>query len=298
MRILFAIAHYFGPKITPAGGQAGVSPRFSHGSTSADPQPRAAALVACVAAIHQLYGEHQYMINQETLRAEPANRGVAAEVEVIICTSGERHLLGQLPLPAGSYRHHPTRAHPPLLGYECHDVLRMGLAAGWDYFAYLEDDLILTDSWFFQKLRWFNNELGDDVLLQPNRFEVGPLGLVHKAYIDGPLPKRATQAFQNVEVRPTMSGHMMGRMVSFERALNPHAGCFFLNREQMNAWVSRPYFLDRSSAFVGPLESAATLGVMRTFQVYKPARESASFLEIGHYGTAFLSQLRRRGAGE
>jgi hypothetical protein len=174
--------------------------------------------------------------------------------------------------------------------------LRCGLAAGYDYFAYLEDDLIMSDAWFFQKLRWFNNELGDEVLLQPNRVELGPLGLVDKAYIDGDLPRRVTAAFQDVGDQSTMTGHLMGTTVAFQRATNPHAGCFFLNRAQMENWASRPYFLDRSSAFVGPLESAATLGVMRTFRIYKASRESAGFLEIGHYGTAFLSQLRRRGA--
>ncbi len=294
MRILFAIAHYFGPKITAQPGASGISPRFAHGSTSADPRPRIAALTSCVAAAHQLYGEHQYTINQETLRAEISNRKVASEVEVVICVTGDNHLLAQLPIPRTSYTSHQTSAHPPLLGYECHEVLRAGLAAGYDYFAYLEDDLILTDPWFFQKLRWFNNELGDEVLLQPNRYEIGPLGLVHKAYIDGNLPRRATAPFQNIDEQPTMTGHMLGTSVVFRRASNPHSGCFFLNREQMTKWSERPHFLDRSSAFVGPLESAATLGIMRAFRVYKPSLESASFLEIAHYGTAFLGQLRRR----
>jgi hypothetical protein len=252
------------------------------------------ALSSCVAAIHQLFGEHQYLINQETLAAEPANRNVTAEADVVICTTGPFHLLDRLPIPQSGFRHHATVAHPPLLGYECHDVLRAGLAAGYEYFAYLEDDLILTDPWFFKKLDWFNNELGDEVLLQPNRFEVGPLGLVHKAYIDGDLPARVTAPFQNLADRPQMTGMLMGKPVVFKRASNPHSGSFFLNRNQMDAWASQPYFLDRSSAFVGPLESAATLGIMRAFRVYKAARESASFLELAHFGTAFLGQLRRR----
>jgi hypothetical protein len=61
----------------------------------------------------------------------------------------------------------------------------------------------------------------------------------------------------------------------------------------MAHWMRQPHFLDRSPAFIGPLESAATLGIMRTFRIYKPARENASFLEIEHFGTGFLSQLRR-----
>jgi hypothetical protein len=146
------------------------------------------------------------------------------------------------------------------------------------------------------KLTWFTNQLGHDVLLQPNRYEVGPLlGLVHKAYIDGDLIDEVTAPFQDVRVNPSATGSLLGTNVTFQRAKNPHAGCFFLNARQMETWTRQPYFLDRDTSFIGPLESAATLGVMRTFRVYKPAQESAGFLEIEHFGTGFLDNLRRRG---
>jgi hypothetical protein len=180
------------------------------------------------------------------------------------------------------------------LGFECHAVLRGGLDK-YDYFAYLEDDLIARDPWMFVKLAWFTSQLGDDVLLQPNRFEVAPLlGLVHKAYIDGDLPGEATVPFQDVLERSEATGSLLGTTVTFERAKNPHAGCFFLNARQMETWTQQPYFLDRDTSFIGPLESAATLGIMRTFRVYKSAQESAGFLEIEHFGTGFLDNLRRR----
>jgi hypothetical protein len=38
-------------------------------------------------------------------------------------------------------------------------------------------------------------------------------------------------------------------------------------------------FFDRDTSFIGPLESAATLGIMRAFRIYKPAPEHAAFLE-------------------
>ncbi len=63
----------------------------------------------------------------------------------------------------------------------------------------------------------------------------------------------------------------------------------------METWARQPYFLDRDTRFIGPLESAATLGIMRTFRVYKAAAENAGFFEIEHFGTSFLGQLRRRG---
>ncbi|NEP47205.1 MAG: calcium-binding protein, partial [Okeania sp. SIO2H7] len=78
---------------------------------------------------------------------------------------------------------------------------------------------------------------------------------------------------------------------TFQRTLNPHAGCYFLNAEQMKQWASKPYFLDRDTNFIGPLESAATLGIMKTFRIYKTAGPDASFLEIQHFGTTFLSLI-------
>jgi hypothetical protein len=60
----------------------------------------------------------------------------------------------------------------------------------------------------------------------------------------------------------------------------------------MSHWASRPYFLDRATGYIGPLESAATLGGMRTFAVYKPAPRSADFLEVEHFGRAFLDRIR------
>ncbi len=287
MRILAAIPHYYAGAGTPSPDGR------RHGSTADPPHPRVVALSGCIAALHQLYGPAQHIIDHATRVAQPANARIAGQVDVVVCTTGENHLLDRLPLPARSYAHHRADCPPRLLGFECHAVLRDRLG-DYDYYVYLEDDLISRDPWLFVKLGWLTKQLGDDVLLQPNRYEVGPLGLVHKAYIDGDLEVWVTAPFQNIEELPTATGRLLGTSVTFLRARNPHAGCFFLSARQMESWSKRPYFLDRDTSFVGPLESAATLGVMRTFRVYKPSPESASFLEIEHFGTSFLGQLRRR----
>jgi hypothetical protein len=288
MRILAAIPHYYSASRTrsPDGRE--------HGSVGSRADSRVAALSTCIAALHQLFGPAQHIIDQATRVALPANAHTSGQVDVVFCTTGDDHLLDRLRLPAGSYQRQATSCPPALLGFECHAVLRERLG-DCDYYVYLEDDLIARDPWFFVKQAWFTSQLGDDVLLQPNRYEVGPgLGLVHKAYIDGDLIDEATSPFQDVLDRPIANGSLLGTTVTFERAKNPHAGCFFLNARQMQAWSEKPYFLDRDTSFIGPLESAATLGVMRTFRVYKSAREHAGFLEIEHFGTSFLDNLRRR----
>jgi hypothetical protein len=85
----------------------------------------------------------------------------------------------------------------------------------------------------------------------------------------------------------------LGTTITLRLAANPHAGCFFLTESQLARWASQPYFLDRAASFVGPLESAASLGLVRTFHVYKPAPENASFLEVQHYGQAWSQKLSR-----
>jgi hypothetical protein len=279
MRILLTIAHYFNPE---GGGK--------HGSLAKNPQPRILALSQCIAHLWSVFGRSQSSIDIAQCAALPVNQAQANDLDIVICTTGDRHLLGQLPLDRNIYRHHATHAEPMFLGFECQAVLRDSLGH-YDYYCYLEDDLILRDPWFFIKLKWFTQHAGDACLLQPNRYEIAMQGQRYKAYIDGDLAPKVTARFQNVKEAPELKGKIMEESVLFKRTLNPHSGCYFLNARQMAYWAQQPYFLDRDPSFIGPLESAATLGIMRTFKIYKPARDHAGFLEIQHFGSAFLQLI-------
>ncbi|MCT7962365.1 calcium-binding protein [Laspinema sp. D1] len=281
MKILVTIAHYFNPD---GGGK--------HGSLSKDPRSRIVALSQSLTHLGAILGKYQGVLDIAKSLAVPANQGQSVDLDIVICTTQNHHVLDKLPVPHQIYHHHATQAEPLMLGFECHALLRDSLGR-YDYYCYLEDDLILHDPWFFIKLNWFSSQAGDLNLLQPNRYEISPPGRVGKVYIDGDLLPRATAQFQKVEDRPELKGNIMEQPVVFQRALNPHSGCFFLNAKQMAYWASQPYFLDRDTSFIGPLESVATLGIMRTFRIYKPAPTYASFLEIQHFGTAFLNLIGR-----
>jgi hypothetical protein len=287
MRVLITIPHYF----RDGTGRSVLDPK--HGSLAGDPALRLEALSTCITAMHQLYGRAQRAIDQTTLRALPVNSSTSCDLDIVVCTTGEEHLVPRLPLPANSFHHHRTDCPPLLLGFECHAVLRDRIGH-YDMFAYLEDDLICRDPWLLTKLAWFNGHLGDEVLLQPNRYEVRALGFVPKAYIDGDIARHLTARYQTLDEVPELSSQFLGVPVRFCRPANPHSGCFFLNARQMARWAARPDFLDRDTGFIGPLESAATLGIMSAFRIYKPAVENANFLEIEHHGTGFISQLRLR----
>ena len=281
MRILFAIAHYYNPQ---GGGR--------YGSLGPNSQGRINALSSSIISLHQLFNR-QYMLDIARRQTIPANQLNEYAIDVIISTTGNSHLLSNLPISANIYSHNATSAEPMMLGFECQAILKNNLGK-YDYYCYLEDDLILHDPHIFTKLGWFNNNVGNSCLLQPNRYETSPEGPVYKSYIDGDINPRATAGFQNVNEQPEISGSIMGKPVLFKRALNPHSGCYFLNAEQMDIWSKESHFQDRDTGFIGPLESAATLGVMRTFKVYKPAPVNANFFEIQHYGRSFLSQIGKQ----
>lgn len=266
MRILVTIPHYYAPD-----GQA------QHGSLASGAARRLTCFLACLSRLHETLGGWQRL----THSAHPhggieANQDLRHDVDIVVCTTGGRHLVDRL--PPGLCRHHESEAEARLLGYECHAVLRDALGR-YDWYCFLEDDLLLTDPLFFPKVSWFLGVAGDDAVLLPNRFE---RDVARKLYVDGALRRPVSAEFQDRGDRPVIEAEAFGQPLAFVRVDNPHSGCFFLTEAQMRQWSTRPWFLDRSTAFWGPLESAATLGLMRTFRVYKPARRNAGFLELLH----------------
>lgn len=276
MKILFAIPHYFDPQ-----GGAG------YRSLIGEPQPRVDALSACVMNVHHLFGPAQKTLSIARRLTLPANAALCHSVNVVICTIGERHLLSRLPVPADVYEQHGCQCEPKLLGFECQQVLRDALDR-YDYYCYLEDDLVLHDPLVFLKLAWFTRQAGMECLLQPNRYETPRNTVGGKIYIDGDIRPHVTGRYRDQLSVPELRFEALGTDIVFYGALNPHAGCFFLTAAQMKHWAAQPWFGDRDAGFIGPLESAATLGILRSFRVYKPAVENAAFFEIQHYDEGYL----------
>lgn len=276
MRILATIPHYY-----RASGDK------SYGSLKADPAPRIDALKKTVLALHRVAGGSQGYLFPPERRVVPANEATSHRLDVAICTTGGNHVLDQLDWPANIYQHIESDAEPMLLGYECHSVMRENIGK-YDFFCYLEDDIVVEDPWFFAKLFWFASWAGNGRLLQPNRFEFSHQTPIRKVYIDGDIGAKHTVKFQSIPDLPELMTRALGLTLRFRASTNPHSGCFFLNQAQMNTWAEKDYFLDRSTAFMGPLESAATLGVLRCFDLYKPAPECAQFLEVLHADNRYL----------
>ena len=241
-------------------------------------------MARCIASLHWAFGPRQ------SLSAVPepvgANTTLRGELDVVLVTTGDQHLADLL--PQHLFTHVAADTEPRHLGFICQQLLR-DHAGRYDYFVYLEDDLEILDPLFLSKLAWFTATFGQSTLLQPNRYELAHDLEIMKCYIDGNTTQPELPAlFQDISVRPRVLGEAFGRSFLFERVNNVHSGCFFLNASQLVRIASSPRFGTPSAEFFGPLETAATMMIMRTFEVYKPARENAAFLELQHLGRRFL----------
>ncbi len=275
MRILFTIPHYYSQ-----------TENGFYGSLASPAQKRLNVLRTTIASLYQNFGPRQGLTFSTERRITGANRARDNRIEIVVCTNGDNHLLNHLPKGLVSGR--DTPGDPMYLGYGCQEVLASRVD-DFDYFCFLEDDIFVSDPEFFAKLAWFQTLADEESLLQPNRYELRLDQPVHKLYIDGNLGKPGiSERFQDISVDPNLQGEHLGRRINFQRVNNPHSGCFFLSQEQMRRWMARSDFLERSDDFCGPLESAATLGILRTFKIYKASRENAGFLEVRHGDNRYL----------
>ena len=114
---------------------------------------------------------------------------------------------------------------------------------------------------------------------------------IDKLYIDGALPADFLERYLTDPHPPLPYQDGLWGSVKFESPRNPHAGCFVLTPDQLRHWSQQSWWLDGDCSFISPLESSATLGLLKTFNLYKPSYASAMFLEAQHWGTSFLGLM-------
>lgn len=251
-------------------------------TNSKDPTPRIAALTRCIMSFYHSFGNKQYLLNEISSIPERANASTMLEVDVVVCTQGENHILSSLSIERNYFSHVSFAVDPLFLGFECRRVLQDNLGK-YDYYCYVEDDLIIHDPYFMRKIQWFSQLVHPLAVLQPNRFEHSMNKKADKCYIDGQI-YTIPDKFRSI-----VNGDFLGEEVSFMTPPdNPHSGCYFLTHEQMEHWSKQTHFLVHDTSFVGPLESAATSGIAKTFELYKPSLHNANFCEIEHFGDAYL----------
>ena len=104
-----------------------------------------------------------------------------------------------------------------------------------DIYGYLEDDLIISDPLFFDKLHSCSMSAGDSYVFMPHRFEKTVTNRPHKFFVDGII---STSSYHNdldyeIENNEILFVNNLGDMpIDFVKASNPHSGCVFLSNLQ------------------------------------------------------------------
>lgn len=279
MKILVVIVHHWNPG---GGGR--------HASLRTNPQPRVLALQEQLLCLLRL-SNHQGAIDIGAMAVSDANHAIRHVFDLRVVTDGVHTVLNKLPPEFRNLLHEEVRT--PLtskhLGFEAQKILAENVHKDFDLLVYLEDDLLIQDPYFFHKIFWFSRQLGLDHLLLPQRMEIGTgPHVVDRLFIDGALPSEELLRVIP-DPPPSLAIELPTGTVFFESPRNPHAGCFALTPAQMTAWIESDCWQDGDCSYVSPLESAATLGLLKKFRLYKPAFACASWLEIQHWGTSFRS---------
>jgi hypothetical protein len=202
--------------------------------------------------------------------------------------NGENHLLDADYCRARGVRLYDAKLeNPRMLGFTAHKLFADARNV-YDVFAFSEDDLRPTGGDMIPRILAFQDDFGWRRILFPNRFEWNPRGPALKTYIDGMLRPGLLAPFEaTLPDERFLKGRQGASPLTFQRATNPHCGFFAITAAQLTHWIAQPQFGDQDCSFISPLESAATLGILKTFPIYKPFGRDMGWLEIEHLDTRF-----------
>jgi hypothetical protein len=214
--------------------------------------------------------------------------GVADQLDIIVLVNGDNHLLDADYCRARGVRLYDAKLeNPRMLGFTAHKLFADARNI-YDVFAFSEDDLRPTGGDMIPRILAFHDDYGWRRVLFPNRFEWNPRGPALKTYIDGMLRPGLLATFEAaLPDERFLKGRQGAKPLTFQRATNPHCGFFAITAEQLTHWMAQPQFGDQDCSFISPLESAATLGILKTFPIYKPFGRDMGWLEIEHLDTRF-----------
>ncbi len=286
MRALIAIPHYFQPRSDAA----------RHDSLRPGARvERARALATAILRLHELFGSDHLVARHEFGAALPAANPERMALDIVVCVQEGAHLLDELPCPPGLFHRQPVTGDPQLLGFAAHRVLARERGR-YDWYCYLEDDIVVEDPLFFRKLAFFNQSfpvaLDPPPLLQPSRYDSPADGEPDRLLGGERLYPDHMMTARPLRPGPVVRLELLGRTFTLEPCRHPHAGSFFLDAGQMERLVASAAFLDLGRHWVTWLDTAASLAIMGTFTIYKPAADSLTFLEVRHARPVMLNQLR------
>jgi len=290
-RLRVVVPHYYRESESPLG----------YGSTRVGTKlARSVALGRCLAgvlalnrqAIDFILNPAEQMLEQTPATPLAGTRLVGVQVDLHLFVTGEHYLKEVADLFANRLSIHQL---------DLEDPLQLPLAAaawlrsqeiGADLHLYFEDDLVIQDPRYVDKLVWFTERTEHRYVLMPHRLEPCVAQAPMRLCVDGPVKPVEQQepVWADQEQEFARGTYWDGRSVGFAVASNPHSGSFCLSE------VQRQLLLERAAeptVFVGPLETAATGTVLGQFPVLKPVWAERDFLCLEHGHPSFLLHLER-----
>ena len=269
--------------------------REGHGSTRADVSGnRALALGRCLGAVLALArSEHDERLDiaGQRITATPAPtypemRLAGIVVECHLFVTGDAWLRPVVEALAGRVRVRELQLEDPMtLPAAARDYLLGAEGPPADLSLYLEDDLVIGDRLYVDKLMWFCARTEHRFVLMPHRYELTGSAEAARLFVDGPLPEEEIGLIQKPRAGVAEGRFWDGQMVRFDVTDNPHSGSFAITRPQ---WEQLRELGGKALPFVGPLETAATGTVLGRFPVLKPSWECRDFLLLEHAHPSFL----------
>ncbi|QNI52690.1 hypothetical protein SynBIOSE41_00110 [Synechococcus sp. BIOS-E4-1] len=289
LRLRVVIPHFFREGASEGSGGYG-------SGRSGNRLPRCLALARCLGSVLALNrAPRDWILNiaEEQMELTPTSclAGLAElQVEVHLFVCGEHWLQEVVELYAPRLQlHHLDLEDPRQLPLAAVRQL-LDMPAPADLSLYLEDDLVIQDRQYADKLAWFHKRTEHRCVLMPHRHELAVAHAPQHLYVDGPIKKEGEmQPVWASDETVVASGRFWdGQDLSFVEASNPHSGSFCVSAPQLEQLRSAAW---PPPDFVGPLETAATGTLLGRFPVLKTSWACREFLTLEHGNPSFLPLL-------
>jgi len=289
LRLRVVVPHFFREGASETGAGYGSGRRGNR-------LARCLSLARCLGSVLALArAQHDWILNiaEGHLEASTASSlpGVAGvEVELNLFQCGEHVLAEVLQEYEGRLRVHRLDLDDPMQLPLATVAWLLHQEPAADLSLYLEDDLVIQDGRYADKLAWFHLRTDHRFVLMPHRLEPTVANAPLRLYVDGPIKPagQAAPVWAGEEQVVAQGRFWDGQQVSFAAASNPHSGSFCLSRPQLERLRQAPW---PPAKFVGPLETAATGIVLGHFPVLKPSWACREFLTLEHANPSFLRTL-------
>ena len=289
LRLRVAIPHFFREGASSNSGGYG-------SGRSENRLPRSLALARCLGSVLGLNrATHDWILNiaERHLEPTPATAlaklpGLQVELHLFVC--GEDWLQEVVELFGPRLQLHILELVDPMQLPLAAVRHLLDFPAPADLNLYLEDDLIIQDPRYADKLAWFSQRTEHRFVLMPHRYEPTVANAPQRLFVDGPIKPegQVEPVWASDEVVVANGRFWDGQELGFVQASNPHSGSFCLSAPQLEKLRSAKW---PPAEFVGPLETAATGTVLPHFPVLKPNWSCREFLALEHGNPSYLRQL-------